>query len=133
MNQNFISIHIPAEEDFVDGKCSVACTVNGAETTATVTVCSKGEVVTMPATKISDGRIVPLEPQVATMPTVFNVVTADGDYAICVGHFGAKVQLDLIKKITIPKVTIPEVAIPKIEVPKIAIPNISVNISIPQQ
>ena len=131
MNQNFINI--PAEEEFVDGKCSVACTVNGTETIATVTICSEGVTIPIPATKVSDGRIVPLEPQVAVMPTVFNVVTADGDYAICVGHFGAKVQLDLIKKITIPKVTIPEVAIPKIEVPKIAIPNISVNISIPQQ
>ena len=127
MNQNFINIEIPAEEEFVDGKkCNVACTVNGTETTATVTISSKGGAVTIPATKVSDGRIVPLEPQVAVMPTVFNIVTTDGDCAICVGHFGAKVQLDLIKKVTIPEVAIPKIEVPKI---KIAIPSISV----PQQ
>ena len=122
MNQNFINIEIPAEDKFMYGECeSVICTVNGTETTATVTICSKGVTIPIPATKVSDGRIVPLEPQVAVMPTVFSIVTADGDRAVYVGHFGAKVKLDLIKKITIPKVTIPKVAIPKIAIPSISI------------
>ena len=130
MNQDFINIKIPAEDKFTDGKCDVACTVNGTETTATVTISSRGGAVTIPATKVSDGRIVPLEPQVAVMPTVFNIVTTDG-CAICVGHFCTSVKLSLVKRITIPKVTIPKIEIPKIEVPKIkiAIPSISV----PQQ
>lgn len=111
MNQNFINI--PAEEEFVDGKCSVACTVNGTETIATVTISSKGGVVTIPATKVSNGRIVPLEPQVTSMPTVFNITTNDGDCAICVANFGTKVQLNLFPKIEIPKIAIPSISVPQ--------------------